>query len=148
MTDNDVKSLALFFFFITLDDRRALHLASIASDILSAKLAKRPNSNHGVAVVMSAQVVWDKYRSRWSRGRPHFSKDAGWLLPENIDLSAWKDFQKNAPEEEFIALVWSKIVQVPDVEISTALGITEGTIRYRVGRALKKLGAVAEGFVS
>jgi hypothetical protein len=144
MTEKDVKSLALFFFFITLDDRRALQLASTASDVLSAHLNKHPETKNSVAVVMAAQSVWEKFRSRWTRGRPHFSKDAGWIVPENVDLSGWKEFQKSAPEEEFIALIWSKIVLIPDSDISMALGITQGTIRYRVGRALKKLGSVAE----
>lgn len=142
MTDKDVKALALFFFYVVLDDRRALQLASTAADLLSQKLAKAPDSKNSIVLVIAAQAIWEKFRHRWARGRPHFSSDAGWLLPEDIDLSAWKEFQKTAPEDELLTLVWSKIVRISDEDISAALGLSQGTVRYRVGRALKKMGAL------
>jgi DNA-directed RNA polymerase specialized sigma24 family protein len=74
------------------------------------------------------------------RGRPQFSLESGWRVPQTLDFAPWKEFQKKAPEEELLALVWSKALNFTDEEISQGLGLTEGTLRFRVGRALRKMG--------
>jgi hypothetical protein len=80
-----------------------------------------------------------------SRGRPNTSVESGWLIPEGIDLGPWREFQKNASEDELLTVIWSKILKFSDLEISEGLGITQGTIRYRLGRALRKLGSMTQG---
>jgi hypothetical protein len=141
VSDSDVKSLALFFFFTMLDEKRALHAASQAFEICRQKANTKSDLKTPVLIVLATQNIWDLHKKRLIRGRPQYSLESGWKLPEAVDFNAWKSFQKNAPEEELLALVWSLVLGISDEDISAGLGITQGTIRFRVGRALRKLGS-------
>jgi hypothetical protein len=101
-----------------------------------------PESNPSVVLVLVTQQIWVKMRGNFFRGHPFITGDSGWQLPDRLDLSPWKEFQKIAPEDELLAVIWSQILGLKDEDISTALGFSEGTLRYRMGRALRKLGGV------
>ncbi len=144
MFDNEIKAIGLFFFLSLLDEHRAMAAASKATDTFYRRVKKSPQTKPGVTLVMVTRQIWNRSRGNFNRGRPKYSPDSGWLFPEGLDLSPWKEFQKTAPEDELLVLIWSQILKIPDSDLSTALGITEGTIRYRVGRALRKMGTMSQ----
>ena len=141
MGDSEVRALALFFFYACLDEFRARDAASRAADEYDRLLKRDPNMDPVVGVVLASMKVWNQYRSRIARGRPRYSSDSGWLWPEKTDLGHWKEFQKSAPEDELLAIIWVHILGYTEEQVSKALGLTAGTIRYRVGRGLRKLGS-------
>ena len=141
MSENDVKSIVLFFFFAFLDEGKAVESATEAVKNYRHRLSKNPGLKYSVALVAATKQVWEKSRGRFFRGRPNYSSESGWLLPRSMDMGPWKEFQKSAQEEEFLSLIWSQILKISDEDISLGLGISVGTLRYRVGRALRKLGA-------
>jgi len=142
MSEIDVKSIALFFFYALLDERRAIDAAAEAYENCRNRLAKNHQLKSSVALVASTKYVWQKNSERFVRGRPNYSSESGWLLPESIEMGPWKEFQKSAQEDEFLCLIWSQILQLSDEDISLGLGISPGTLRYRTGRALRKLGSM------
>jgi hypothetical protein len=142
MFDQEIKSIGLFFFLALLDDRKALSTANKAVDLFFLKMKKSPQTKPSVAVVSITNQVWNKTKGDSQRGRPQFVEDSGWVLPKDLDLAPWKEFQKNSPEDELLTLIWSRILGISDQDLSLALGLTEGTVRYRVGRAVKKLGGM------
>lgn len=144
MTEADVQSIALFFYFALLDDQKAIEASSQALALGRARKQKNPHLKNTVALVASTKVVWDKYKARVARGRPNTSVESGWLIPEGLDLGPWREFQKSASEDELLTVIWSKILKIEDDDISEGLGITQGTIRYRLGRALRKLGSMTQ----
>lgn len=144
MTEADVQSIALFFYFSLLDDQKAIEASSQALAIGRARQQRNPDLKSSVAVVAATKTVWDKYKSRVSRGRPNTTVESGWLIPEGTDLGPWREFQKSASEDELLTVIWSKILKIADDDISEGLGITQGTIRYRLGRALRKLGSMTQ----
>lgn len=145
MTEADIQSIALFFYFALLDDQKAIEASSQALALSRARKQKNPNLKSSVAIVASTRAIWDNYKSRISRGRPNTSIESGWLIPEGVDMGPWREFQKSASEDELLTVIWSKILKIGDDDISEGLGITQGTIRYRLGRALRKLGSMAQG---
>lgn len=145
MTQVDVKSIALFFYFAFLDDKKAIEASAQALAFSRDKKSKNPNYKDAVILVSATKVIWDKHKSRVNRGRPNTSVESGWLVPEAVDLGPWREFQKNASEDELLTVIWSKILKIDDLDISEGLGITQGTIRYRLGRALRKLGSMIQG---
>lgn len=145
MTEADVQSIALFFYFALLDDQKAIEASSQALALGRARKQKNPDIKSSVLVVAATKAVWDKYKARVSRGRPNTSVESGWLIPEGTDLGPWREFQKSASEDELLTVIWSKILKLSDDDISEGLGITQGTIRYRLGRALRKLGSMTQG---
>ena len=145
MTEKDVQSIALFFYFALLDDQKAIEAASLALAQGRARKQRSPNLKNTVATVAVTKEIWDKYKTRVARGRPNTSIESGWLIPEGVDLGPWREFQKSASEDELLTVIWSKILKIADDDISEGLGITQGTIRYRLGRALRKLGSMTQG---
>jgi hypothetical protein len=68
----------------------------------------------------------------------------GFIIPENFDLGVWTSFLATAHPEESEAVLLSHILGFTDVEIATGIGVSEGTVRYRVGRGLRHLGGYVE----
>lgn len=144
MSESDVKSVALFFYFAFLDDKKAIEASTQALAICRDKKGSNPNINSDVAIVAATHAIWNKYKLRIVRGRPNSSVESGWLVPGNVDLGPWREFQKNATQDELLTVIWSKILNISEENISVGLGITQGTIRYRLGRALRKLGSMTQ----
>ncbi len=140
MVEVDAKSISLFFFFALLDETRAIDASTSAIKNYKERISKNPELKSSVAVVAATYHIWDKNRNRFVRGRHNFSSESGWLFQADLELGPWKEFQKTAQEDEFLSLIWSHILQIADEDISLGLGISVGTLRYRTGRALRKLG--------
>jgi len=145
MGESEVRSIALFFFFAFLDDRRALEASTQAISLFNDKKKKNPQFNNNELIVMSTFSVWTKNHLKLNRGNPNISTDAGWMIPTDLDLGPWREFQKLATQDELLAVIWSKVLEIQDHDIAQGLGISEGTVRYRLGRALRKLGSMAQG---
>jgi hypothetical protein len=124
MTENDVKSIALFFYFALLDDQKAVEAASQALALGRARKQRNPELKNTVAIVAATKAVWDKFKSRVARGRPNTTIESGWLIPDGVDLGPWREFQKSASEDELLTVIWSKILKIEDDDISEGLGIT------------------------
>ncbi len=145
MNENDISAIALFFFFALLDDQKAIEASSRALALGRSRHERNSKIKGSVALVSVTKAVWDQYKLRVARGRPNTSVESGWLVPEGIDIGPWREFQKTASEDELLTVIWSKILGIADDDISEGLGITQGTVRYRLGRALRKLGGMAQG---
>lgn len=141
-----IKSVALFYFFSVLDDR----LARQATVATARKIQQRTlkynlnTSKIRVNIVSYTNQYWEKLKRQKKQGHSSISYEAGWLLSESIDIGIWKQFAKESEEDEFLAVIWSQILKFSDGEISEGLGVTEGTVRHRVGRGLKLLGSFSK----
>ena len=142
---NEARSLALFFFYACLDEARAKETASRAADEYERLLKNDPEMDPVQAVVKASSKVWTLVRARMPRGRPSYANGSGWILPANADLGHWKEFQKSAPEDELLAVIWILILGFKEESVSRALKLTEGTLRHRVGRGVRKLGNQLSG---
>ncbi len=117
---------------------------------IAAKLRTRfekianPTRDHVQAVIVHlTRRYYEAHRRSIGRGHSMISFEGGWLLPD-LDLSAWKQFQKESGENELLAVIWSKLLCFSDAAISEGLGVTGGTVRYRVGNGLRALGALSK----
>lgn len=61
-------------------------------------------------------------------------------LPKNLNPAAWMELKKRVESAEYAAVLWSKILKFTDEELADGFGVSPGTIRHRVGRALRELG--------
>jgi len=145
MNEAEIQTIALFFYFALLDDKKAIEASTQALDICRGRLKRNPELKKSVIIVAATKTVWNRFKTRVARGRPNTSVESGWLIPEGVDLGPWREFQKTASEDELLTVIWSKILKMADQDISEGLGITPGTIRYRLGRALRKLGTMTQG---
>ncbi len=144
MIEVDVRSIALFFFYALMDEHKAIEAASGAVQLCKEKVSQQSGISSSAALVWSTHSVWQKFRQRYEKGKHHYSPETGWIFPEEIDLGPWKEFQKISPEEEFLAMIWSQILKISDEDVAVGLGISVGTLRYRVGKGLKRLGSLTK----
>lgn len=142
MSENDIKSMILFFFFAFLDEGKAIEASAEAIEKYRRYISKNPNARTSVVLILATKQIWQKNRGRIVRGHPNFHSESGWQFAKSVSMGPWKEFQKSALDEELLSLIWSQILKISDQDISSGLGISEGTLRYRRGRALRKLGAL------
>jgi len=138
-----IKSVALFYYFALLDDS----LARYASEITLRKCKKQieksnvKRQNIPALIVEATNKNWEKFLNSKFRSHPGTAtEDISWRVSDKIDLGLWKEYVKKADSTEMLALVWSKVLGFDDEQIAEGLGVTEGTVRHRVGRALRDLG--------
>lgn len=148
INEAQLRSIALFFYFAFQDEK----LAEQASAKTIARIQRRQKeqefqeSDIDPIIVSISQKIWKTYKKNIRTTQSSVSVEGGWLLEKDIDLGPWQQFRKESVEDEFLVLIWSKILKFTDESISKGLGVTTGTVRHRVGRALKQLGSmVGEG---
>jgi hypothetical protein len=146
MSEKDIRNLALFFFFALLDNRRAVDLTTQALVYCRQRKEKNPLISNNVLIVSATKKYWEKSQKAHLRGLPHLTADGGWVVPEKVEFGPWREFQKNSTLDELLIVIWVKILNISFSEVSEALGVTEGTLQYRMARALRKLGAMTNLF--
>lgn len=146
MNEKDIRSLALFFFFALLDNKKALELTSLSYNYCLLKKEKNPDIKNQVLIVSATDKFLKESQKSLNRGFPFLSSDGGWVLPDKVEIGPWREFHKNATQDELLIVIWSKILKIPFSDISEALGVSEGTLRYRVAKGLRKLGAMTNIF--
>lgn len=142
MNESDIRALALFFYFALLDDRKAIELAITALGICQDQKKRFPQRKNSVILVSATNDVWSEVERKVKRGLPNTSIESGWVVPAGVDIGPWREFQKNATSNELQTLIWSRVLKYSDADIALGLGITTGTVRYRLARAFRKLGSM------
>ncbi len=140
MDELAIRDIALFFFFCLLDEEKAHDLSFRAVDEYYELKRKFPSEALPMLVVKSTFKIWNKHKSKFQRGRPQINRHMGWTWPHDINFGPWMEYQKNAMTDEFIVAIWSLFLKYNDEDIAVGLDLSKGTIRYRLGHALKQLG--------
>ena len=146
MGEDRIQSLALFFFFSTLEERFAQSITIKALKKCQKKMKRfqLPDKKWPSVIVHVTNTFFNKFKKQ-KHHPPAISHKAKCLIPDNIDLSPWIEFQKKADLDEFLAVLWSKVLGFSDESISEGLGVTTGTVRHRLSRGLHILGAINRG---
>jgi Sigma-70, region 4 len=139
-----VEKIALFYYFAFLDEVRAQSttvqtIKNIRKESLKKKLS---NAKFSAAdIVRMTNQMADKVKK--TSGPTTLSFSASYIvLPPNSNWGPWFEFKKVASEKDFRAVLLSKILNFSENEIAEGLDVSVGTIRYRIGRGLKTLGAI------
>ncbi len=143
--EESLERIATFFFFAFLDEALATENAIKAAAQFKSRLQKKAKASEHEAQVMVVHLTseaFQSHRKHLFKGHSLLSGEGGWLIPDGVNLSSWKQFHKEAPDNEMLAVLWSQVLNISDQAISEGLGVTIGTIRYRVGHGLQKLGAI------
>jgi DNA-directed RNA polymerase specialized sigma24 family protein len=142
MQSEVIETVAKYFFFTALDERVSF----------SASLRV-------LAELKSKNWLNPKYRDRWietlAKAKPRLrgvfpkswsdnSADRAFQMKGTLDLSVWASFQSTTDPEEVEAVLFSKVLGFTDEEIASGLSVTVGTVRYRIGRGLRRLGGYVE----
>lgn len=144
LNEAQIKSVALFFFYAFMDERAAFQATVRVIEKCQKRIAKGqiPDEDIPSVIVNYTRAKWEKWQGVHTRSHLSVTYEAGWVLPSGISLGAWQDFRKSADPDELLAVIWSKILSLSDVQIAKGLGVTVGTVRHRVGRGLRQLGQI------
>lgn len=137
-----VETVAKYFFFTALDER-----VSFAASLKAlAELKKHDwiDSSHRDRWVEVLTAYRPRVASIAPRGWSDQPNEKGFQFGKSFDLSLWISFQSAGEPLEVEAVLLSKVLGFTDEEIANGLNTTVGTVRYRVGRGLRHLGAYIE----
>ena len=143
MLDESVLRAVSLYFYLSLPDEKRAHSASISA---INKIQKLPSSTNRAMIVNILHRIRPKAMRFRVRFWPFKKGEVTWVMPNpKLDLQIWRNFTQRAVAEESEAVLFSRILGFTDSEIAAGLNVSEGTVRYRVGRGLRTLGGIAGG---
>lgn len=143
MTAAQIKSVALFFYFALLDEEMAEKSARQIIEKARQRLkGMRENESIDslIVIIHETNQLWLKIQDFRHQAKISTHSKSNFLLPPGTSFGAWRQFHKEASAEDLAAVIWSKVVGAEESKIAQGLGLSEGTVRYRVGKGLRQLG--------
>ncbi len=150
MTEQQIRKVALFFFYAIGDNPLSTEFTENCLLQLQKLQKKDPDFEFDYHLVKECFAIWKKYKANKEtyfkkavskyQTHPEKVEEAGVVKVEQLDLAAWHEFTNKSQDDEHLLVIWSKILLISDMQVARALGITEGTLRYRLGKALSVLG--------
>lgn len=146
LNEAQLRAIALFFYFAFQDEKLAEQASTKVISQVKRRLREQEIAEKDMDAIIVAvtQRVWASQRKNIRSTQSSVTYEGGWILPKDADLGAWRQFRKETTEDEFLVIIWSKLLKFTDDAISKGLGVTTGTVRHRVGRGLKLLGTMTE----
>ncbi len=140
-----IRAMLAFHFFIHLDE------AVAKSEALKTLAVLRRRLGHGhwtelekLKILLEILIHSCRgHQHRVQQGQPILFNEDQWRLPPKATLGPWLELRKSATPDEFLALLLVKALSLDSEVVAEQLGVTVGTLNYRLSRGMKKLG----GFV-
>ena len=140
ISEPSVKRALFFFSFGLLNDGLAKSAAA-KTVRLCGRLKKNVDGESVVDFVRISHSIWRKIQKK----KELITLESEIChIPSSVQLSSWRDFKRSSSEEEFLTVLWTKVLEIPQEKVAEGLGVTVGTVRYRLSCGLKKLGAACE----
>lgn len=137
-----IDTVAKYFYFLSLDEQIAVGASFRVLSEIKAQGFMAPE--HRPHWIEQAHRYRDKIKKMPKREWIHSTGEKGFIFPKGFDLSGWINFLNNGDLQEVEAVLLSRILLIPEEEVATALGVSVGTVRYRVGRGLRVMGGYLE----
>jgi DNA-directed RNA polymerase specialized sigma24 family protein len=140
--DERARKIALFFLFSLADERVAFQAAHKA---IAQFKGSSQQAHLDASTIRILKKIYDRHKMLLDRDTiANAEPPSSWLLESGISAEHWLRFKRNSSDQEVLALVFSRIIGFTETEIADGLGVSAGTIRYRVGKALRHLGSLIE----
>ena len=142
MKRDQVREIGLFFLLGFMDERVALAAASRC--VAKVKVAQESSGTpvETVELIKVCREAWKAFRKQIPRNQPLTTPSDRWILPPDLDISIWTRYQKDAADEDIMALLFSLVLGVSDQDLADGFQTSVGTIRYRLGKGVRQLGLV------
>ena len=136
-----LEAVAKYFFFSCLDEELAYAASlKVLSELSSRNLLDSEHRGYWIRALHAWKAKLKSVKAKsWSE-----TGGRGYALPPGLDVAVWASFLSSSEPVESEAVLLSRILSFTDAEISFGLGVTEGTVRYRVGRGLRHMGGFLE----
>lgn len=151
MKREQAREIGLFFLLGLMEERVALSAASRAIAQLKAEfseLSRKDREREAVsvdAVIKVCRTSWKTHRKQIPRNKVSIAPAEAWKIPDGVDLAVWIRYQKDAPDDDIMAVLFSLVLGISDEDLAEGFQTSVGTIRYRLGKGVRQLGLVARG---
>jgi hypothetical protein len=142
MKRDQVREIGLFFLMGFMDEKVALAAASRCVAKVKASQDSASTQLEAVEMIKICRDAWKTFRKQIPRNQPLTTPADSWVVPEDLDISIWARYQKDAADEDVMALLFSLVLGVSDQDLAEGFQTSVGTIRYRLGKGVRQLGLV------
>lgn len=142
MESSVIETVAKYFYFTSLNEQLTFAASfRVLNELKANGWIEDGHRGRWVALLTKWRAKMRKISPRdWA----HYPEERGFVPPENFNTAAWSNFISNGDPSEVEAVLLSRILGFTDAEMAGGLGVTVGTVRYRVGRGLRHLGGYLE----
>jgi hypothetical protein len=147
VTESQIQSVALFFVLAFLDERLA-----VRATLKTVTDLRRLSEKRGAQESLSEKQIVSQTFSNWKHFKRYQEGTSNpllggsmWTVAKGFDIGPWRQFRKESIENEYLVVLWHQVLGLSTEAISEALGVPDGTIRYRMSNGLKKLGTATLG---
>ena len=140
MSDTQIKSVALFFFFAFFDEQRAIELTSKLLRLIRKRSRDETLDTNSLIVKLSQKLVAKESKRREIPPPPQDLTI--FQIPETVHLGYLHALRKKVTLEEFSCVLWTKVLGLSETAVALGLDSTIGTIRHRNSNAIKALGQI------
>lgn len=140
MKREQAREIGLFFLLGLVDERVAL---SAAGRAIAQLKASEQDPIPVVSIIEVCRASWKTHRKHVPRNQPTYEPESSWTIPDGLDIEVWLRYQKDAPDEDIMALLFSLVMGFSDDDLAEGFQTSVGTIRYRLGKGVRQLGLVA-----
>lgn len=151
MKREQAREIGLFFLLGFMEERVAIAAASRAIAQLKAEFSdgsSKESEQKRVPVndiILACRSSWKSHRKQIPRNQVMETPETAWVVPSNLNIDVWSRYQKDAPDEDVMALLFSLVLGFSDDDLAEGFQTSVGTIRYRLGKGVRQLGLVARG---
>jgi hypothetical protein len=136
-----VKIISVYFHLLVCNQDLAMDLSNKAFNLFLNSTNKNPKENPEILIVeICHRLSKDLNLSKCIEDNFKFNKQ--WLNSQKIELSNWIEFAKTTNPEIVMTTLWCLVLEVGYDLVAKAMNLSEGTVRFRLGLATRKLGYI------
>ncbi len=135
------REIALFYLLSLLDQKLALQAAH--KSIAQLKSIGSENGSHSqVDIARLLRKGFDLHRRMLARNQPTEMSPDAMQFPDGTDFQTWQKFHRASADGEITAVILTKVLGYPEATIAKGFGVSSGTMKYRVAKGVRQLGAI------
>lgn len=150
MTENQVRAVAVFFYYVLPHELLALEACDKALVQIKKKQASKAEPDE-VNIVSCCNQIAKDYLKKYGAGsgnlsQHNFSADLekmsqAILQASTLSLGPWRQMLRENKTEDVFLLLWAHVLEFPIEAIAIATGHTRGTVLHRVAKIVDQLGS-------
>lgn len=141
VSSNQARDIALFFLLSLMDEKLALSAAHKSIAQLKTVRALEDGHHDLVDVAKILRRNFESHRKQLSRNRPTEMSENVIGFPAGTDLATWQKFYRSSSDAEVTAVVLTRILGYPESAMAEGFNVSSGTMKYRVAKGIRQLGA-------
>lgn len=135
------NKMVLYFYLASLNEKQSVENAMKASVLFQKRQKDEKNKfDEEVALIQICNLLFNESSQSINQKQLTILNASIFSWPDHLDLTPWREFQKRSSAQERLAVLWVHVLEISIEKLATSLNLSEGTIRYRLGKGLALLG--------